>query len=197
MTITAHQLPQCDGRVGPALAGGAEGGETSAFASADVGIRQPDQVRHIGCFELFAREGIRSIPDLKGKTVGVQSVGSPAHLFVSTMAAHVGLDPRKDIRWVAEASPKPMELFAAGQIDAFLGFPPEPQDLRGRGIGRVIVNSVIDRPWSQYFCCMVATHGRAKDCSTSSSYPMMEDAMGRRRLEKRTLIRSLSPIAIL
>ena len=129
-------------------------------------------------------------------TVGVQSVGPPAHLFVSTMAAHVGLDPRKDIRWVAEASPKPMELFAAGQIDAFLGFPPEPQDLRGRGIGRVIVNSVIDRPWSQYFCCMVATHGRAKDCSTSSSYPMMEDAMRRRRLEKRTLIRSL-PIAIL
>jgi NitT/TauT family transport system substrate-binding protein len=74
------------------------------------------------------------------------------------MAAHVGLDPGKDIRWVAEASPKPMELFAAGKIDAFLGFPPEPQDLRGRGIGRVIVNSVIDRPWSQYFCCMVATH---------------------------------------
>jgi NitT/TauT family transport system substrate-binding protein len=114
---------------------------------------------HIGCFELFAREGIRSIPDLKGKTVGVRSIGSPAHLFVSTMAAHVGLDPRKDIRWVAEASPQPMELFAVGQIDAFLGFPPEPQDLRARGIGRVIVNSVTDRPWSQYFCCMVATHG--------------------------------------
>jgi NitT/TauT family transport system substrate-binding protein len=113
---------------------------------------------HIGCFELFAREGIRSVLDLKGKTVGVQSIGSPQHLFVSTMAAHVGLDPGKDIRWVAEASPKPMELFAAGKIDAFLGFPPEPQDLRGRGIGRVIVNSVIDRPWSQYFCCMVATH---------------------------------------
>jgi NitT/TauT family transport system substrate-binding protein len=113
---------------------------------------------HIGCFELFARDGIRSIPDLKGKTVGVQSIGSPAHLFVSTMAAHVGLDPAKDIRWIAEASPKPMELFAAGKIDAFLGFPPEPQDLRARGVGRVVVNSVIDRPWSQYFCCMIATH---------------------------------------
>jgi NitT/TauT family transport system substrate-binding protein len=25
---------------------------------------------HIGCFELFAREGIRNIADLKGKTVG-------------------------------------------------------------------------------------------------------------------------------
>jgi NitT/TauT family transport system substrate-binding protein len=74
------------------------------------------------------------------------------------MAAHVGLDPGKDIRWVAEISPKPMEMFAAGKIDAFLGFPPEPQDLRGRGIGRVVVNSAIDRPWSQYFCCMVGTN---------------------------------------
>jgi NitT/TauT family transport system substrate-binding protein len=113
--------------------------------------------QHIGCFELFAREGIRSIPDLKGKNVGVQSIGSPQHLFVSTMAAHVGLDPAKDIHWVTGASPKPMELFATGKIDAFLGFPPEPQDLRARGISRVIVNSVLDRPWSQYFCCMVAT----------------------------------------
>ena len=30
---------------------------------------------HVGCFELFARDGIRSIPDLKGKTVGVQESG--------------------------------------------------------------------------------------------------------------------------
>lgn len=113
--------------------------------------------QHVGCFELFAREGIRSIPDLKGKSVGVQSIGSPQYMFVCTMAAHVGLDPKKDIQWVTGISPKPMELFAAGKIDAFLGFPPEPQDLRGRGVGRVIVNSVLDRPWSQYFCCMVAT----------------------------------------
>src|SRR6266496_6716 len=30
----------------------------------------------IGCFELFARESIHGIPDLKGKTVGVQGLGS-------------------------------------------------------------------------------------------------------------------------
>ena len=34
-----------------------------------------------------------------------------------------------------------MELFAAGKTDAFLGFPPEPQELRARGIGRVILNT--------------------------------------------------------
>jgi NitT/TauT family transport system substrate-binding protein len=27
--------------------------------------------------------------------------------------------------------------------------------LPGEGIGHVVVNSSVDRPWSQYFCCMV------------------------------------------
>ena len=113
---------------------------------------------HVGCFELFAREGIRSIPDLKGKTVGVQGVGSSQYMFLSGMASHIGLQAAKDIHWVTSSSPKPMELFAEGKIDAFLGLPPEPQELRARNIGRVIFNSAIDRPWSQYFCCMVAGH---------------------------------------
>jgi NitT/TauT family transport system substrate-binding protein len=111
---------------------------------------------HIGCFELFAREGIRNIPDLKGKNVGVQGIGSSQHIFLSVIVAHVGLDPAKDIHWITSASPKPMDLFAEGKIDAFLGFPPEPQELRARKLGRVIVNSVLDRPWSQYFCCVLA-----------------------------------------
>jgi NitT/TauT family transport system substrate-binding protein len=112
--------------------------------------------KHVGCFELFAREGIRSIPELKGKTVGVQALNSSQYTFLSGMASYVGLEAAKDIRWVTSSSPKPMELFAEGKIDAFLGLPPEPQELRARKIGRVIFNSAIDRPWSQYFCSMVA-----------------------------------------
>ena len=113
---------------------------------------------HVGCFELFGNEGIRSIADLRGKSVGVQGLGSSPHVFLAAMAAHVGLDPANDIHWIVSADPsvKPMELFADGKIDAFLGFPPEPQELRDRHIGHVIVNSSVDRPWSQYFCCMLA-----------------------------------------
>jgi NitT/TauT family transport system substrate-binding protein len=47
-------------------------------------------------------------------------------------------------------------LFVDSKIDAFLGFPPEPQELRARQIGRVIFDTAVDRPWSQYFCCMLA-----------------------------------------
>ena len=111
---------------------------------------------HVGCFELFAKEGIRSVADLKGRTVGISALETSPHVFLSAMAALVGLNPAKEIEWVTSASGKPIELFAEGKIDAFLGFPPEPQRLRAQNIGHVIVNSAQDRPWSEYFCCMLA-----------------------------------------
>jgi NitT/TauT family transport system substrate-binding protein len=111
---------------------------------------------HVGCFELFVNEGSRSLTDLKGKRVGIAFLGSPGHLFLAAMAAHVGIDPGKDLHWVTSEPVGPMELFTGGKVDAFLGFPPDPQELRAQHIGRVIVNSALDRPWSQYFCCMLA-----------------------------------------
>jgi len=108
---------------------------------------------HVGCHEFFAKEGIGNVADLKGKSVGLQSA-SP--LLLSLMAAHVGLDPKTDLRWVTDPAQKPIELFAEGRIDAFFGFPPEPQELRARHVGRVILATTTDRPWSQYFCCMLA-----------------------------------------
>jgi NitT/TauT family transport system substrate-binding protein len=106
---------------------------------------------HAGCYELFAREGLGSMTELKGKQVGLQA-GSPA--LLKLMAAQVGLDPEKDFQWVIDPKDKPLELFAEGKIDAFLGFPPEPQELRTRHAGHV--NTTVVRPWSQYFCCMLA-----------------------------------------
>jgi NitT/TauT family transport system substrate-binding protein len=111
---------------------------------------------HIGCFELFGTDQVRAIRDLKGKTVAVQALGSSQHVFLASMAAYVGLDPSKDMHWVAHPSAEAIQLLAAGKIDAYLGFPPDPQELRAKQIGHVVVNSTLDRPWSQYFCCMTA-----------------------------------------
>jgi NitT/TauT family transport system substrate-binding protein len=111
---------------------------------------------HVGCYELFAKEGIRSIVDLKGKRVGVPAHRAGPYLFLASMAGYVGLDPAKDINWVTSARVKPIELFKDGKIDAFLGFPPEPQELHALELGHVIVDSSVDRPWSQYFCCVLA-----------------------------------------
>lgn len=113
---------------------------------------------HTGCYELFGTESIRSIRDLKGKTVGVVSLGSSHHLIAAAMAAYVGLDPRKDIRWVEKPSAESIELLRQGKIDAFIGWPPVPQELRARRIGHVLVSMMTDRPWSQYYCCIVGVN---------------------------------------
>jgi NitT/TauT family transport system substrate-binding protein len=112
----------------------------------------------VGCFELFAREGIGSIAELKDKSIGVQTAGSLSQQLVTLMVAQVGLDPVQDVHWITDSSVNPIELFVQGKIDAFLGFPPAPQELRARRIGHVIVNTGVDRPWSQYFCCMIASN---------------------------------------
>src|SRR6266851_5510141 len=109
----------------------------------------------LGCFELFGTERVRAIRDLKGKTVAVLGLGEAEHVFVSSMLAHVGLDPRKDVRWVASPPVDSIHRLAEGSVDAYLAFPPFAQELRARKIGHVVTNSTVDRPWSQYFCCMV------------------------------------------
>ena len=113
---------------------------------------------HPGCYELIAKQEITSVLDLKGKNVGVQVLNSNPHLFLSAIANYVGLDPARDINWITDPKLKPRELFVRGDVDAFLSFPPETQDLRAAKIGHVILDSAVDRPWSQYFCCMLSAN---------------------------------------
>ena len=113
---------------------------------------------HVGCFELFGSDRVRAIRDLKGRTVAVAELGLTHHLFVASILAHVGLDPRKDVNFVVRTSAEAMRELAEGKIDAYLAFPPDSQELRANGVGRVVVNSSRDRPWSQYFCCMITAN---------------------------------------
>jgi len=105
---------------------------------------------HGGCYELFGGGGVRSVRDLRGRTVAVATAGYRA--FVASMASYVGLDPRKDIKFIV--SLEATQLFIDGKADAVLGFPPTPQELRARKVGHVVVNTALDRPWSQHFCCV-------------------------------------------
>jgi len=113
---------------------------------------------HVGCYELFGTDRVRSISDLKGRTVAIPELGSPHHIFLASMASYVGLNPDRDINFVIQQPTESMKLLAEKRIDALMGFPPVPQEMRAKKIGQVIVSSGKDRPWSQYFCCTVAGH---------------------------------------
>jgi NitT/TauT family transport system substrate-binding protein len=112
---------------------------------------------HVGCFELFGLERVRTIRDLKGRTVAVPELRSAHHVFLASMAAHVGLDASKDINFVTHPAADSARLLGEKKVDALMAFPPVAQELRAKKLGHVIVNSATDRPWSQYFCCIVAS----------------------------------------
>jgi NitT/TauT family transport system substrate-binding protein len=104
---------------------------------------------HIGCWELFGTERVRTIRDLKDKVVALPEGGiAEARIYLTVMASYVGLDPRKDMTWVTYPA-------AEGKIDALLAFPPYTQETRAKQIGQVLFVGALDRPWSQYFCCLV------------------------------------------
>jgi NitT/TauT family transport system substrate-binding protein len=114
---------------------------------------------HGGCFEVFANERVRSIRDLRGKTVAIMYLGGGDHILLSSMLAYVGINP-KEVNWLVGTTSllDAMEAFAAGKADAFVGFAQQPVELRSRKVGHVIVNTTTDRPWSQYYCCMLAAN---------------------------------------
>jgi NitT/TauT family transport system substrate-binding protein len=113
---------------------------------------------HIGCAEVVATERVRKFADLKGKSVAIGAPRDTFHVFFASIAAQVGLKPETDINWVTAPQADWQRLLAEGKIDAVLVGPPIVQEMRAKKIGHVVLNMLTDRPWSQYFCCMMVAH---------------------------------------
>ena len=110
---------------------------------------------HAGCYELFTSGDIKSIRDLKERKIAIPGLHSGRHLTLTAMLAHVGVDANKDINWITNPAAESIRLLADGKVDAYLGFPPEPQELRAKKIGRLILSMTTDRPWSEHYCCLI------------------------------------------
>jgi NitT/TauT family transport system substrate-binding protein len=114
---------------------------------------------HVGCWELFGGARVRTIRDLKGKRVSIAATGAEEHLLTWSMLAYLGMDPRKDVEFVTiPLFDDQIKAFVAGGVDAIFAYPPQPQRLRAEKIGHVIVDSARDRPWAQYFCCVLGAN---------------------------------------
>jgi NitT/TauT family transport system substrate-binding protein len=112
---------------------------------------------HSGCYAIVANQRVRTFRDLKGKRIAISAMGAGDHVFMASLLAYVGVDPKTQVEWVRSQSiANNLQSFLDGGADAFLAFPPQPQKLKEMGLGRVIVDGTHDRPWSQYLCCVVA-----------------------------------------
>ncbi|HEY7065152.1 MAG TPA: ABC transporter substrate-binding protein [Chloroflexota bacterium] len=70
-------------------------------------------------YGFFARPGITTIADLKGKQLGVNSLGSAAHIMANRVLAKHGLYPDQDFTWVAlRTSTNLWPALLTGVVDA-------------------------------------------------------------------------------
>jgi NitT/TauT family transport system substrate-binding protein len=83
---------------------------------------------HAGCFELFGTKRVNAIRDLKGKTVAVPALGSGHHLFITSMAAYVGVDAKREINFVTHPVDESARLLTEEKVDALMGSPPFPRN---------------------------------------------------------------------
>jgi NitT/TauT family transport system substrate-binding protein len=114
---------------------------------------------HVGCYELFVNQNVRSVRDLKGKTIAIQYRGGGDHVLLASILAYVGMSPQHDVKWIrGERMTDAMSLFLNGRADAFFGYAQQPAELRAKKVGHVIINTTEDKPWSQYFCCMLCAN---------------------------------------
>ena len=76
-------------------------------------------------FKLEAVQGIDSIEDLKGKKLGVSTIGGTADVALRTLLRKYGLDPEKDVTIVATGSPTTtLGALTGGAVQASLSVPP-------------------------------------------------------------------------
>lgn len=128
------------------LAGRADitnGGSSSFYQAA---AKSPEirvinlQTRNI--WQVTVPEGspIKAIDELKGKTIGVQSFSSASYLFGRAAVGASGLDPDKDVRWLAVGvGAQAAQALKVGTIAAYATYD-GPSGVVGSVLGKKLVN---------------------------------------------------------
>ena len=106
-------------------------------------------IRVVACFTpglttaIIARPEFKSIQDLKGKTIGLNSIGGGLETTVRMMLKHYGIDPDKDVKFLATGTVD--TRFAAlkqGLTVATAGS--TPVDYLGKKLGYVVLARAYD-----------------------------------------------------
>ena len=85
-------------------------------------------------FALVARPEVNSVQELKGRTVGISTFGGLSIFGARVITKHFGLDPDKDIKFVAVGAVEGRFIrLIQGQIDAAILAPPLDSEAKKKG----------------------------------------------------------------
>jgi NitT/TauT family transport system substrate-binding protein len=94
-------------------------------------------------YELVVQESVRSVEDLKGKSVGISRVGSASDVAARVLVKGLGLEPVKDVPIIQVGGPS--ERAAAFRTGRIVGFPSPPGTIHlAKGIPHRIMISTAD-----------------------------------------------------
>ncbi|MDP9238718.1 MAG: ABC transporter substrate-binding protein [Chloroflexota bacterium] len=113
---------------------------------------------HSSLFEIFGGDRVQSLRDLKGKRIaGTRDPTEPGYSFWAAFLAYVGIDFETEVEFVASVGAGDLITQArAGTIDVWQGTRPLTTGFRAAKIGHVLIDGLVDPPWSQYFMGMAA-----------------------------------------
>ena len=134
----------------PLAIAGLMGGEIDYFTVVGPAVRAALQglpIRTVACFVpsppfvLLARPDFKSVKDLKGTAIDIGSFGGTPEIVARLTLKHFGLDPEKEIKFVARGSiPARLAAMQQGLTAATLGS--APMDHLGIKLGFVVLARV-------------------------------------------------------
>src|ERR1700752_1999670 len=94
-------------------------------------------------YELVVQESVKSVEDLKGKSIGISRVGSASDVAARVLVKGLGLEPVKDVPIIQVGGPA--ERAAAFRTGRIAGFPSPPGTIHlAKGIAHRILISTAD-----------------------------------------------------
>lgn len=115
---------------------------------------------HGGCLHLLAAKsaGIGDLQGLRGKTIAVSDMASPAKNFFSVLLAKRGIDPNKDVEWRQYPSNLLATAVEKGEAQALADSDPLTYGfLKGGGFTELATNLVEE--YHHRLCCIIGVRG--------------------------------------
>lgn len=115
---------------------------------------------HGGCMRLFTKADspIKTIADLRGRTVGVSDMAAPDKNFFSIVAAKQGLDPNRDINWRQFPADLLGVALQKGEVDVISQGDPLGWMVRERDKLFEIANN-LSGEYAHRSCCVLGVRG--------------------------------------
>ena len=117
---------------------------------------------HRGCLRVQSLKGgpIRTVQDLKGKTIGVPGMGTPPFMFASRVMGNSGVDPSRDVRWRVYPAGELGLVLERGIVDAVATSEPVGSLLLDSGKVQNVADQAKDAPYKDEYCCAVLVNGK-------------------------------------